>query len=510
MKTMFKYIFLIAGLLTIQTSCDNGFDEINTSKTSPLTIDPVFQHNNAIFYLSFPASTLVYEMGIVQQIISPNSGVLTGANYNQDNRASTDDLWQAYYRNVIRDTRDVISRTEGDPSRSNLYHMARILQAYAFLVLTDSYGDIPYDEGGLGYLEGKYFPAYDPQQEIYPALISEFTSASSALDADAPTENGDILYGGDIGQWKLFANSLLLRAGMRLSKVDQAQAQEIVSSAFDAGVITENADNALMRHNANFANPMGNTLNSTEAANFYLTEPFVNHLKTHNDPRLSSIAVRYVGAASGPEQKTEIASTDPAVQIGMPMGHDNASIVPVAEAKGLASFYDFTQADRTRMASRNAPMFFVTAAQNLLLLAEAKERGWITTATSAEEFYERGIRSHMEQLQSYHPNSAVDPQAIEDYIAAHPYDQTNYMEQVNTEYWIASFLNGPEAWANFRRTGFPDLAPNPFPGKDIQGDFIRRLTYPNSEISVNSDNVNEAIARMGADDLDTRVWWDVE
>jgi hypothetical protein len=54
------------------------------------------------------------------------------------------------------------------------------------------------------------------------------------------------------------------------------------------------------------------------------------------------------------------------------------------------------------------------------------------------------------------------------------------------------------------------LTPNPFPGQDITSeDFIRRLTYPNSEISVNTDNVNAAIARQGADKLDTRVWWDV-
>jgi hypothetical protein len=48
----------------------------------------------------------------------------------------------------------------------------------------------------------------------------------------------------------------------------------------------------------------------------------------------------------------------------------------------------------------------------------------------------------------------------------------------------------------------------PFPGKAIKGTFIRRLTHPNSEISVNKANVGEAIKRQGADDLDTKVWWD--
>ncbi|RYF92020.1 MAG: SusD/RagB family nutrient-binding outer membrane lipoprotein, partial [Chitinophagaceae bacterium] len=81
-------------------------------------------------------------------------------------------------------------------------------------------------------------------------------------------------------------------------------------------------------------------------------------------------------------------------------------------------------------------------------------------------------------------------------------------QQINTQYWIASFLNGNEAWSNFRRSGFPALAANPYVGDIPAGTFIRRLTYPVSEISANTTNVNEAIARQGPDRMDTRVWWD--
>ena len=114
----------------------------------------------------------------------------------------------------------------------------------------------------------------------------------------------------------------------------------------------------------------------------------------------------------------------------------------------------------------------------------------------------------MEQLAIFDANSAVAPAAITSYLAENPFKTTTALEQINTQYWVASFLNGPEAFANFRRSGFPVLTPNPFPGKAIKGTFIRRLTYPNSEISVNSVNVKEAIGRQGADDLDTKVWWD--
>jgi hypothetical protein len=508
MKKIFNYSIVLTVLLMFHSSCDEGFDELNTSKTDAISIDPAFQLNNAIISTSFPGATLIYDIGIVQQIISPNSGVLTGANYNQDNRDATEDLWQTYYRNVVRNTRDIIDRTESMPERSNLMNMARILQAYAFLVLTDTYGDVPYTEGGKGYLDQVFLPTYDAQESIYPNLIQELSAASAALNPSGKIETADILYGGNVDKWKKFGYSLMLRAGMRMSKVNPGQAQQAVSNAFQGGVILSNADNAVMRHDNNYANPIGNTLNSTEASNFYLTEPFVNHLKNTNDPRLASIAVRYVGAKSGPEQTVDRESSDPADQVGMPMGHDNGSIGPVASDLGLASFYDFSQADRSRMVKRDAPMFFVTASQTQLLLAEAKHRGWITTATTTEEFYNAGVRAHMEQLADYDADAAVPSSDIDDYLAANPFADATAFEQINTQYWISSFLNGPEAFANFRRSGFPALAPNPFPGKDISGDFIRRLTYPNSEISVNTDNVNTAISRMGGDNLDVRVWWD--
>lgn len=517
MKKIISYTFF-AVLLSCITACDNDFDELNTSKVNVTSIDPVFQLNHAIINSSFGSgsgggSALIYDIGIVQQVITPNSGVVAGANYNQDNREATQSMWQGYYRNVIRNTRDVIHATQSIPDRTNLMHMARILQAYGFMVLTDTYGDIPYSQGGLGYIDRVLFPVYDAQEDIYKDIIKELTEATAALDASAKTESGEVLYGGNIAQWKKFGYSLLLRVGMRLSRVDPGRAAQITLSAFQGGVITSNADNVLVRHTDNFVNGLGNTLNSTEASNFYLTAPFVNHLKNTNDPRLAAIAVRYMGATSGPEQISNPAlsnyngNNDPAVQVGMPLGYNNSTIVPVATGLGLASFYEFSQVDRTRMVKRTAPMFLVTAAQTLLLLAEARERGWITTGTSAE-YFSNGIRAHMEQLASYDSRSAVPTAAIDTYVANNPLSPGTTFEQINTQYWIASFLNGPEAFANFRRSGLPQLTPNPFPGKGIAGDFIRRLTYPNSEISVNTANVNAAIARMGPDNLDTRVWWD--
>jgi Starch-binding associating with outer membrane len=510
MKKIANYS-LLAVLLIFAASCDKGLEGLNKNKTSPTSVDPALLLNNAVINTSYPTGTLIYDIGIVQQLVTPNGGVLAGANFNQDNRSLGAPVWAGYYQNVIKYTHDVLVRTKGLPARSNLYNMARIFQAYAFMLLTDEYGDIPYLQGGAGYSDQIFSPKYDAQQAIYTDIIKELTEAATALSAAGTIETSDILYTGNIVQWKKFAYSLLLRAGMRLSKADVAKAQATVQAAFAGGVILVNADNAYMRHDANYTQPVGSTLNGSEAANFYLTKPFVDQLKSTNDPRLSAIAIRYVGATSGNGQTVASGNTNAAVQIGMPIGKDNGTIVAAATADGLASFYDYSQADRRRILKVSAPVFFVTAAQTNLLLAEARFRGWITTGTAAQYFSD-GIRAHMDQMATFDAGCAVAGSARDIYVAANPLGAGTEYLQINTQYWIASFLNGPEAFANFRRSGYPALTANPYGqpnNPDVpNGTFIRRITYPTSELSVNTANVNAAIAVQGADKMSTKIWWD--
>jgi hypothetical protein len=509
MKRIMKkinYAIALTLALVAFSSCDNGFDELNTNKTAATKLDPALLLNNAIINSSPNVGQLNYELAIVQQLTSPNTGVLEGANFNKNNSSSSIQNWRDYYRNVIRYTNDIITNTAQDPARSNLMNKARIIQANAFMVITDTYGSIPYDFAGKGYTEQNFFPAYQSQQEVYLDIINELKSASDALDVTMAVEN-DVLYNGDVAKWKKFGYSLLLRAGMRLSKVDASTAESTVAAAFAGGVILDNADNAVILHDANYINNVGNVLNGTEAANFYLAEPFVDSLKANNDPRLKAISVRYVGATSGPAQLPGVATTDPANQYGLPMGStDGDADILGASLPGGGTRYAFSQLDRNRMAKRTSPLFIVTAAQTNLLLAEARFRNWIGTGTVAE-YFANGIRQHMNQLVSYDPASAVPDADRDAYVDSRAAVLAgSELEQINYEYWIASFLNGQEAWANFRRSGYPVLEANPFPGRDVE--WIRRLTYPPTEILVNSENVQAAIAEQGPDALDTKVWWD--
>ena len=295
-KYFSKTLIMSVLLSFLVSSCDKGFDELNVNKTAALAINPIFTLNNATINSSFPSGTILYEIGIVQQMVSPNSGVLVGANFNQSYADNTQQNWQRYYRSVVRNTYDVINTTKALPARANLYNMARILQSYAYLVLTDTYGDIPYSEAGKGYLEQISLPKYEAQQAIYAGIIKDLTDATAALDASKTIETADVLYGGNINLWKKFGNSTLLRAGMRLSKVDAAQAQQLVQKAFQAGVMELNSENAFIKHDANYLNAIGGLLNSTESANIYLAAPFVDYLQKTSDPTYRTEIERNLGS----------------------------------------------------------------------------------------------------------------------------------------------------------------------------------------------------------------------
>lgn len=499
---------LISGIcIMAMHACDSGFDKMNINPIALTAVNPAYQLNTTIVNTAPVYGNLSYETTIVKQMITPFSGQGSAANFNQDNRGVTSGNWNTYYRTIIKELADVVAKTKDDAGRTNLYNMARIWKAYAFMVLSDTYGNIPYAEAGSGFLTGNTTPAYDNQEAIYNDILAELDAASNALDASKTAVSSDVLYGGDVLKWKKLGNSLLLRAAMRLSKINPTKAAEYVAKAVAGGLMQSNQDNAVIRHTASFTNPVGSSLNGGQSAFYYLDDEFVTYLSANNDPRLASIAVRYVGAQSGADQVEAKANRSVAVQIGMPQGYDNTTISADVAAKKLASLWDYSQLDRTRMAALTAPSFLVTYAQTQFLLAEAVVRKWTTGDAAA--LYAEGIKAHMLQFAMYGAGTAIGDAAIASYVSAHPLHAGKELEEINTQYWVASFLIGPEAFANFRRSGFPVLKPNPYPGSDLKTEpFIRRLTYTDAELNVNHDNVQKAIAVQGPDLLDTRVWWD--
>lgn len=511
MRTIKIYFLAMLAAFSLLAGCDRGFDELNVNRVDPTTLDPQFIMNRAIIETTYPNNfatleMLTYDFGIVQQIITPFGSSLSGGNYNIFNPSNTSLVWQNFYRNVLKQNVDVVEKTKSDANRTNLYNEARIWKAYAFMILTDTYGDIPYTEASKGFTGQIIQPKYDKQEFIYKDILKELDEASAALDPAKPTSTGDILYGGNITKWKRLGNSLLLRAAMRLTKVAPDLAKTYVAKAVSGGLMQSNADNSAIRHTSLYNNWIAVHLTAREKANFYLAKPFVDYLKNNNDPRLGSIAYRHVGAKSGAEQGPPRTTTDPAKQIGMPMGYDDVSIKNTFATYGVASLYDYSQVNLNTILKVTAPEYHVTYAETQLLLAEAVVRGW--ASGDAKQLFQSGIKAHMEQMAEYDASAAISSAAIQTYLDANQLNPATALEQINTQYWVAAFMNGSELFANFRRSGYPALQKNPYPGSEITGNFIRRMPYPDSEIITNSTNLNAAIASQGKNDLNTPVWWD--
>lgn len=507
MKRVKYYITGLLMAVLFITSCDKDFDEINTSKDDFVSMDPVFILNGA-FINTMEMGSRIQQLQVAQYLFSPFGSSLAGANYNQYTNMQ-DFPFSSFYPSSVNRTVSVIERLKDEPARSNLYNIARIWKAYTFQVLTDTYGDVPYTEAGKGYLEQIIKPVYDTQESIYTDILKELDEASAALDPAKGAVTGEIIYGGDVAKWKKLGYSLLLRAAMRLQKIDASKAQTYVAKAVAGGLMTSNADNAKLRRSPEWVNPIGSEVSGNEKANYYATKTFVEMLKETNDPRLGSWLHRFVGAKVSSDQTNSRRTKDPAVQKGAPLGYNDITIKETYAAEGVESFYDYSQFDWQVVFTNSSPQWYCTYSQTQLLLAEAIIRTWATGDAAA--CYSNAIKADLERMAEFGTQAEIPSGTIDDYVAANPLVAGSELEMIGQQYWIVSIPNGFEGWSNFRRTGYPDLPPNPYPASEIPGEFIRRHVYPTREDIANKANLDAAIARQGGEancKMNGRVWWD--
>lgn len=366
-------------------------------------------------------------------------------------------------------------------SNANQIAVARILKAYFFLHATDRWGDLPYTEALKGV--DNLTPAYDTQSAIYSALFEELDNVIGEFD-NGPGPAGDILYNGDISKWKKFANSLRLRMAMRISKIDPDKAKTEFEAAVADGVFTSNDDNAIYQYLGNGVyDNLWYTAFLTRTDNA-VSKPLVDMLSALDDPRLVAYA-------------DPINPDAPDVYAGMPYGVGNGEA-------GDYGFDDISLPSSTNVIGKDSPIPILTYSEVLFFLAEGAANGW-DAGGSAEDLYNAAIKASMEQW------GVFDQSVYDTYIAQQEvaYDPANALQLIGEQKWLASYMQGYEAWAEWRRLGYPALTPAPAAANN-SGQIPRRQAYPASESQNNNANYEEAVARQGSDDLDTRVWWDVE
>ncbi|MHA7609870.1 SusD/RagB family nutrient-binding outer membrane lipoprotein [Elizabethkingia meningoseptica] len=490
------------------SSCTKDFEEINTNPNSVdvPTPDFVFSKsqldglNNNYFFTS------ILQCGQMMQHYATYKEASGVGDKYLDNEVYYSAYFSQAYPNAINEITLVINMLKANSKDTNKLQIARIWKAYLYHRLTDLYGDIPYTDAAKAYTEQVFLPKYDSQELIYKDLLKELDEAALALDASKTGfGKADLIYNGDIVKWKKFAYSLMLRLGMRLTKVDAGLSKEWVTKAINGGVILNSADNAVMKYtdgpndfnrNPSALDPVrldfsrgsyGRTNN--EGGKFSKT--FIDVLKSTGDPRISV----YSGVWEG-----NVQNTNPAIQKGFPNGI-NVAPSPTEQA----TYSEPNQATVLRM---DAPMMILGNVETNLYLAEASLRGWY--GESVKTLYENAVRASFLNAGMYGAAYAITDATP--YLTANPFKDSGSFEekmnQIHTQIWIGLFVDEQEIYANWRRTSYPVLAPVNFAGNVTNATIPRRIKYPTNEYSVNSINLSKAVERQGRDAFTTRVWWD--
>lgn len=475
--SIYKSIALAAVLGIATTACDPGeFGEMNVNPNNPST------PNTAGFLTGALRNIGVMTTDIVPALYTQQFGDVT---YIEESRYKTIFFsYNAYYTGPLNAYKTIIDlNTNADTkttaaangSNNNQIAVSRIAKAYTYLWLTDRWGDIPYSEA----LKGKedFAPAFDSQQSIYTDLFKELKEAQAQFDGGKAVV-GDILLAGNAARWKKFANSLRMIMALRLSKVDPAKGKAEFVSAMADGALASNADNVKYTYlaEANNEHPLYNNYITGNRKDYALSDVFVDFLVKTNDPRISAMADKNINLKYA----------------GVPYG-----VFPAASKAQDVSLA------ATSMRLQNSPANVLTYAQVLFSQAEAAKLGWITG--DAKALYEAAVTASLQQWLG----SAATATVVSDFLKQDgiKYVDATALEQIAIQKWVALFYQGNEAWAEWRRTGFPVLKAAAKP-LNTSGLIPRRMAYVVTEGTLNKVNYDKVVATQGADTQETRMWWD--
>jgi len=509
-------LYIIASSLFLVTaigisSCTDKFEQYNTDQTRLTSLDASGVGNA---FASAQHNGLMFSWQLFQSLFSDlqaqyyaNTAQAFGSDRNFMNGNWLNGAFNGFYANAVPPLYGVLSETGpgGKAANPAIFAIASIWKVKAFQPITDNWGPIPYSEVG----NGKRSVNYDAQDVIYKDFLTTLTKATNDLQAFKGRNvlgNNDLIYNGDVDKWIRFANTLRLRIAMRISAVEPALAKTNAEAAVAGGVMETNAHDAYIRTTANNIN----RFNQATAWNeFRMSAAMESVMVGFEDPR----ATKYWAPVPGTT----------ATYKGLRNGYLLLDLGQPANAVSAVSNVN----DRFLPANMNTnPFDVMMAAEAWFLRAEGVLKGWNMGTGTARSFYEKGIELSMRQwgitdaaaIAAYTASTktpkavtgVVATPALSDITVVWSSDPAKQLEQIITQKWVALWPNGVEAWAEYRRTGFPKLYPRivseslfvPADG------VIRRTPFTIGESQVNAPGLATGVAKLGGPDNEaTRLWW---
>lgn len=395
---------------------------------------------------------------------------------------NSDRAWLNLYRGALNNA-EIIINTQG-PTHAQYRATAYILKAYAFQLATDAFGDVPLSEALKA--GDNLNPAYEKQQVVYDSIfhyidkgVSELKSLNTSI-ANNPGEQ-DMLFKGDAQQWIAFANTLKLRAYLRISNVDPAKAEAGIKALYatNPSFVSKDVSIAYTTTGGN-ENPMYNEMVALgRVQNVVASGTIINAFKANNDPRQFALF-----------EKIEGQDTIAWIAQGGYRGMNRKLVSPPAAVVG---------ANANIPSSALAPVKLISKAESYFLQAEAALKGW--GAGTVQALYESGVRAGFEAL-------GLSSEATA-YLTSAPDAQLGTGEEaqlkaiITQKYYSMCGFQGFEAWNEWRRTGYPTFFTVSKESIIGAGLFPIRMVYPNSEATTN-------VKYPGTIGVSNPVWWDVK
>ncbi len=497
-----KLVAILSLSLILVTGCDDDFGDLNTNPSASSNLSPEYLLN----YIWTGPTSDRYSIWRSNLIICSSWSQQLVSGFGYDTYNSTNDEYTGAYMDRLMPTymAEAIDIIEKYPETA-IAGMALVFKVHFMHRLVDMHGMIPYSEA---FRPSEILtPGYDEVSVTYNTMIEELRTARSWIQGGQGINPGeyDPLYGGNLSKWEKFANSMILRLGLRLSEVEPGLSQQIVQEAVNAGVFESNDDMAWINYSGGVntdgvnASGIGEVFQDFGVSGhlFRYSDVFVSFISDHSDPRETTLMATYDFV----DNEEVLTNAGPGGQQGLRAG----------EYGVVDNVYDYAQPRRDVMVTYGSPALIMTYSEVALNIAEARFRGWIPG--DAATAYNDGVRGAMKMLALYPNAEEISDEAIATYLEQEEvtYTDTEALRLINTQKWVALLFDGYEAYANYRRIGFPELQPVAEENRDplSDGSIPKRVIYPISEVTTNTENYNRAIEIQGTDDINTRLWWDV-
>jgi hypothetical protein len=480
-RSISKYIKFIA-VVMLFAACSKNMTDLNVNQKAPANVPGETLFSNGELSLANALATPNVNSGIFELIVQywAETTYPQESQYDLGNRDIPLNWWNTLYRDVIQDFNQSIilmRQQQQDPTLLpedqaayvNKIAIAKIMRAYSFSILVNTFGDIPYTEALQGRVNTT--PKYDNQQDVYYALLDTINQSIQEMDLSAGSfGNADLIYGGDINAWYKFANSIKLKLGIIIADVDPQRSQtEVVSAA--PNVFTSNDDNALLRYTTTppNVNPIWTNLVQSNRNDFVAANTLVDTMNAHKDPRrefyFTTVDGEYIGGVYG-------------------AGNSFSNYSHPSDKVEAADF----------------PGIIMDYAEVQFFLAEAAARGFNVSGT-AQQHYNSGVTASIE----FWGGSSNDAQ---EYLSQgiNQYDASNWRKSIGVQAWINYYTRGFDAWVYQRHLDYPQLQAPP----SAVSEYPVRYTYPSTEINLNQANYEAASSSIGGDEVTTHLFWDVQ